>query len=84
MVAMKGAMIMEKGLQLVEKTRPVQLTPRQRQVLMLLRRGLAEKDIANELRISRHTVHAHVKGIYTAFDVSTRAELLSRWCRLDS
>lgn len=39
--------------------------------------GFAEKAIADELSLSQHTVHNHVKRIYRAFDVHSRSELLS-------
>jgi DNA-binding CsgD family transcriptional regulator len=55
------------------------LSPRLRQTLDGLLRGLAEKQIASELSISRHTVHVYVKQLYTTYNVSSRSELLSRW-----
>jgi DNA-binding CsgD family transcriptional regulator len=54
------------------------LSPRQRQVLSLLRRGLAEKQIAAELDVSQHTVHDYVKALYRAHAVQSRAELLAK------
>jgi DNA-binding CsgD family transcriptional regulator len=55
-----------------------QLTPRQRRVYERLVAGLSEKQIANEFRISPHTVHVHVRAIYERFGVHSRAELLAR------
>ena len=55
------------------------LSPRQRQTLELLLAGNAEKEIANRLAISRHTVHVYVKSIYRTFGVCSRGELLARW-----
>lgn len=54
------------------------LSPRQQQVLGLLRRGLAEKEIAAELGVSPHTVHDYVKALYRAHRVSNRAGLLAQ------
>lgn len=54
------------------------LSPRQREVLGLLRRGLAEKQIAAELDVSPHTVHDYVKALYRAHAVQSRAELLAK------
>jgi len=54
------------------------LSPRQREVLALLRRGLAEKQIAVELDVSPHTVHDYVKALYRAHAVQSRAELLAK------
>jgi DNA-binding NarL/FixJ family response regulator len=50
------------------------LTERESQVLELLTRGLANKQIALELGISEHTVKFHVSSIYTKLNVTNRAE----------
>lgn len=55
------------------------LTAAERRVLTPLLGGLAEKEIATYLGLSRHTVHNHVKRIYFAYGVSTRPELLARF-----
>lgn len=54
------------------------LTPRTRQVYQQLMLGLSQKEIAVRLRMSPHTVHDHVKQVYTAFGVNSRAELMAR------
>ncbi|MDF3064839.1 MAG: Transcriptional regulator, LuxR family protein [Polyangiaceae bacterium] len=59
-------------------TQQPRLSPRQREVLGLLRRGLAEKQIAAELDVSPHTVHDYVKALYRAHSVQSRAELLAQ------
>jgi len=51
-----------------------QLTARELQVLQLLARGLANKQIALQLGISEHTVKFHVSSIYTRLGVSSRTE----------
>ncbi len=51
------------------------LPKRQREVLELLLKGASLKEIASELRISRHTVNDYSKSLYRHFDVSGRAEL---------
>lgn len=56
----------------------VALTPAQQRVFNLLVEGMIEKQIARELDISPHTVHNHIRAIYRAFGVHTRAELLVR------
>jgi len=38
--------------------------------------GAAEKAVAAELGISPQTVHGHVKAIFAAYGVQSRAELL--------
>jgi len=55
------------------------LSRRERQTLELLLAGNAEKQIAAQLSISRHTVHVYVKSLYRQFNVNSRGELLARW-----
>jgi DNA-binding NarL/FixJ family response regulator len=57
------------------------LPRRQRDVLDGLKAGYSEKHIAEELGISPHTVHVHVKALYRRFGVRSRGELLSLWVR---
>lgn len=52
----------------------VDLTDRESQVLQLLVRGLANKQIASELAISEHTVKFHVSAIYSKLGAANRAE----------
>jgi DNA-binding NarL/FixJ family response regulator len=54
-----------------------QLSEAQSRVLRLLLAGHAEKKIAEELKLSPHTVHTHVKNIYRALGVRSRAELMA-------
>lgn len=53
------------------------LTPRQREVLGAVLEGLAEKEAAGHLGVSRATVHEHILAIYRHYGVSSRAELLA-------
>ena len=54
------------------------LTPRERDVLRLLARGYAYKEIAAELFISIKTVETHVSSVLRKTQLSNRYEL-SRW-----
>jgi DNA-binding NarL/FixJ family response regulator len=49
------------------------LTPREVEVLRLLARGMSNKQIANELSISRKTAGNHVEHIYAKLGVTNRA-----------
>jgi DNA-binding NarL/FixJ family response regulator len=57
------------------------LPPRQRDVLEGLKIGLSEKQIAEVLGISAHSVHVHVRLVYRHFGVCSRGELLALWLR---
>jgi DNA-binding NarL/FixJ family response regulator len=50
------------------------LTERETQVLQLLARGLANKQIALELGISEHTVKFHISSIYGKLGAASRTE----------
>ena len=54
------------------------LTPRERDVLRLLARGYAYKEIASELFISVKTVETHVSSVLRKLQLSSRHEL-TRW-----
>lgn len=53
------------------------LSPRMRQLVVLLMDGRSEKQAANALGISPHTVHIHVTRLYRRLGVHSRAELLA-------
>lgn len=50
------------------------LSPKERKVFMLLRRGLLDKQIAEELKLSIHTVRVHIRGIRRKRSTRRRAE----------
>jgi ATP/maltotriose-dependent transcriptional regulator MalT len=54
------------------------LSDRELTVLRLLGGGGTEREIAQELFVSFHTVHSHVKSIFRKLGVSSRAEALAR------
>jgi DNA-binding NarL/FixJ family response regulator len=54
------------------------LTERETEIVLLLCRGLATKEIAAELVISPHTVRDYVKAIYEKAGVSSRGELVAK------
>jgi DNA-binding NarL/FixJ family response regulator len=48
------------------------ITPREREVLHLLAEGLTNRQIAERLVLSEHTVHRHVTNILRKLDLPTR------------
>ena len=54
------------------------LPRRQDQTLQHLLQGDSEKQVAQKLSLSKHTVHVYVKALYRHYGVSSRAELLAR------
>lgn len=50
------------------------LTPRERDVLALVGRGLSNQEIARELHLSEGTVKAHVSSILRGLDVQNRVQ----------
>lgn len=55
-----------------------QLTPREREVLRLIARGYAYKQVARRLEISVKTVESHVSSVLRKLQLSSRHEL-ARW-----
>jgi len=53
---------------------PVQLSPREIEVLRLLSEGLSNKEIAQQLSLSPRTVNFHLDHIYSKLGVSSRTE----------
>lgn len=56
----------------------LKLTPREKDVVAVLLRGGQDKEIANSLGLSSHTVHSHLDRIYRKVGVTTRCELILR------
>jgi DNA-binding NarL/FixJ family response regulator len=53
-----------------------QLTPKEIEILGLLRRGAANKDIAFELKCSLKTVEFHLTNLLRKHDAKSRLELV--------
>ena len=59
------------------------LTPQQIRVLMMLREGLLNKQIAYNLKVSEATIKAHVSAILQKLDVGSRTQAVIAVSRLD-
>jgi DNA-binding NarL/FixJ family response regulator len=57
----------------------VRLSAREEEVLILLSKGYANKEIAEHLSISVETVGSHLKHIYEKMHVRSRAEAVARY-----
>ncbi len=55
------------------------LTPREREILLLLMDGLPYKDIAARCFVSIDTINTHIRKIYTKLNVRSRAEINARF-----
>ncbi len=58
---------------------PVPLSPRLEQTLSAMVEGLSEKEVADRLGLSPHTMHQYVKALYRRYRVRSRPELLALW-----
>ena len=54
------------------------LTPREIEIVRLVRRGLANRQIADELCVAEGTVKAHLHNIYEKLGMDSRVDLV-RW-----
>ena len=66
---------MQKPTSLVES--PQALTPREKEILVLLLKGASDLDIAEQLQISVYTVKEYGKSIRNKYQVKTRLQLIS-------
>jgi DNA-binding NarL/FixJ family response regulator len=69
-----GARVQAESHQQVSPLASIGLTPRQSEVLALLLKGLPNKLIARELKLSVETVKDHVAAVLRALGVSTRTQ----------
>jgi DNA-binding NarL/FixJ family response regulator len=57
------------------------LSPREREILKLIARGLSNADVARALSISSATVRTHLEHIYQKLEVSNRTEAVTEGIR---
>ncbi len=57
---------------------PIHLTPRENEILVMVREGMSDKEIACKLFISVYTQKAHIRNIHKKLRVKTRAELIAK------
>ena len=54
---------------------PPNLTPREKEVAILVARGLSNRQIASQLMISEHTAATHVRRILKKLGLQSRAQI---------
>ena len=55
------------------------LSPRQSQILSLVAKGCGDKEIADLLQCSPHTIGTHMRTIFAKLDCVSRAEAVCIW-----
>ena len=60
-----------------EEPSPVELTPRQRQVVRLIAQGKSNKEIARALHLAEGTIKVHVNALYRTLSVRNRASAVA-------
>jgi DNA-binding CsgD family transcriptional regulator len=55
------------------------VSPRQREIMLLLAKGLSDKEIAARLQLSPHTVRTHLQRLYAQHGLRNRAEAAATW-----
>jgi len=74
--AIQGLFAAENGDDEVVAIGETKLSKRQKQLIVMLDRGLSNRDIAAELEISEHTVKVHLWRLFRRLDVKSRTQTL--------
>jgi NarL family two-component system response regulator YdfI len=72
----RGYIVLADGFLTQDSERPA-LTPREREVLDLLARGLSNKQIAMRMALAENTVKFHVASILAKLDAATRTQAVT-------
>jgi DNA-binding NarL/FixJ family response regulator len=70
--------VLERFAQTNAPTSDVSLSPRERQILELMIEGCVNKQIADRLSVSIHTVDFHLRSIYAKLEVNSRSEAVAK------
>jgi DNA-binding NarL/FixJ family response regulator len=65
------------GESVKSESTPVELTPRQRQVVRLIAQGRSNKEIARALQLAEGTIKVHVNALYRTLSVNNRASAVA-------
>ncbi|PIC05948.1 hypothetical protein CS060_02745 [Anoxybacillus flavithermus] len=59
-----------------------QLSEREKQIFFLLLKGYSNKEIAQELILSHHTIKNHINNVFQKLDVKRRSQLIAKFSYL--
>jgi len=68
--------LLDQNLEVRKEYQAIELTDRQREILKLIVKGFTNKEIAQKLKISRHTVDTHRKKLLAKFKIKNSATLV--------
>lgn len=74
-----GEVITHHGPSFIQEPAHDNLTAREKEVLVYLKQGLSNKEIARDLNVSEVTVKKHVNHILQKYNCHTRTALLAQW-----
>ncbi|QFI77364.1 response regulator transcription factor [Bradyrhizobium betae] len=66
---------MEEPVMSLDSKNSITPTPRERELMMLIARGMQNKNIAYELKISENTVRAHIGNIMRKYRIQNRTQI---------
>lgn len=55
-----------------------QLTTREKEIVQLMKTGLAKKQMADQLKVKYSTIDTHVKNIYRKLNVNSNVQAIIR------
>ncbi|MBV7340129.1 LuxR C-terminal-related transcriptional regulator [Chloroflexi bacterium TSY] len=72
------AFVQEQQKQGQSPTTPLDLTPREYEILQEIISGLSNKEIEEKLFISHNTVRTHIKNLYSKLEVTSRTQAIRK------
>ena len=81
MSPMIAASVVKLLANLTKPMSPVSLSPREREMLILIVEGLTAKEMADRLSVSIHTIDTHTRHLFRKLDVRSRAAAVARALR---
>jgi DNA-binding NarL/FixJ family response regulator len=66
------------GIRTATKQSPLDFTEREQDVVALVRKGMTNKEIAEQMYVSEKAVEYHLRNVYGKLGISSRRELRSR------